>query len=134
MNKVVLIGRLTKDIEIRYTQKEDAVGNFTLAVQRNYKNANGETESDFINCVCFKQIAKLIEQYTNKGDQLAIEGKIQTRNYEDKEGKKRTSTEVVVENIQFLGAKKKEENPYKDMSIKTEASQQFEIDDSMLPF
>lgn len=136
MNRVILLGRLTKDIEVRYTESGTAVGNLTLAVKRKIKNVNGEYESDFINCVCWKEKAEIISKYIKKGDPLLIEGRIQTRSFEDKDGKKKYSTEVAIEHIDFVGTKKEEkkENPYKDMSVKVEASQQIEITDEDLPF
>ena len=145
MNKVVLLGRLTKDIELRYTEQQVAVGNLTLAVKRRIKNTNGEYESDFINCVCWKETAETMNKYLKKGDPVLVEGRIQTRNFEDKDGNKRYTTEVVIEHMDFVSSKKsesqsgtesgtQEENPYKDMSVKVEASQQFEITDEDLPF
>lgn len=139
INSVTLVGRLTKDIEVRYTQSEKAVGNFTLAINRRFKNQNGEYETDFIDCVVFGKQAETMAQYTKKGDLIGVEGSIQKRAYEDKEGNKRYATEIMVEKITFLQTNKKEEtkvedNPYKDMSVKVEASQQFEITDDDLPF
>lgn len=139
INSVILIGRLTKDIEVRYTQSEKAVGNFTLAINRRFKNQNGEYETDFIDCVIFGKQAETMSKYTQKGDLIGVEGSIQKRAYEDKEGNKRYATEIMVEKITFLQTNKKEEpkvenNPYKDMSVKVEASQQFEITDDDLPF
>lgn len=105
-NTVLLIGRLTKDIEVRYNENEVGIGNFTIAVTRNYKNINGEYETDFINCVCFKHIVDTMKQYTKKGDLLGIKGRLQTRNYEDKKGIKHYVTEVIVEKISFLSSRK----------------------------
>ena len=133
MNTVILIGRLTKEVELRYTEKELPIANFTIAINRDYKNEKGEYETDFINCVVFQQSAKLMGEYTHKGDLIGIKGRLQTRNYEDKEGKKHYITEVIAERITFLQTKK-EDNPYKDMSVKTEQQQQFEISPEDLPF
>lgn len=108
-NTVILIGRLTKNIEIRYTEKEMPIGNFTIAINRQYKNINGEYETDFINCVVYSQIAKTMAEYTVKGDLIGVKGRLQTRTYEDKEGKKHYITEVIAEKITFLQNKKKEE-------------------------
>ena len=139
INNVVLVGRLTRNIEVRYTQSEKAVGNFTLAINRRFKNQNGEYDTDFIDCVIFGKQAETMAQYTTKGDLIGVEGSIQKRAYEDKEGNKRYITEIMVEKITFLnGVKKKEqpeeENEFKDSSIKTEQQQQFEITDEDLPF
>ena len=111
MNRVCLNGRLTKDIDLRYTQNNVAVASFTLAVQRKFKNQNGDYESDFINCVAYKQTANLMNEYVRKGDLIGIEGRIQTRSYENKDGKKVYITEVIVENIDFLSTNKIEKDP-----------------------
>lgn len=109
MNKVLLTGRLTKNPELKYTTSNVAVSQFSLAVNRNFKNAEGVYDADFINCVAYRKTAELIAEYTKKGDLLGIEGRIQTRSYDDKEGNKRYATEVIVDNIEFLSSKKKEE-------------------------
>lgn len=115
MNKVCLTGRITKDIEIRYTQNNVAISNFTLAVTRNYKNADGTYETDFITCVAYNKTAELLSKYIKKGDLLGIEGRIQTRRYEDKDGKTIYITEINVDNMDFLQPKgnstNKEEKP-----------------------
>lgn len=107
MNKVCLTGRITKNIELKYNQNNVAITNFTLAVTRKFKNQNGEYESDFINCIAYKSTAELLSKYVKKGDLLGIEGRIQTRNYE-KDGKRIYVTEVIVDSIDFLQAKKDE--------------------------
>ena len=139
INSVILIGRLTKDTEIRYTNSEKAVGNFTLAINRRFKNQNGEYETDFIDCVVFGKQAETMAQYTKKGDLIGVEGSIQKRAYEDKEGNKRYATEIMIEKITFLQPNKKEEtkvedNPYKDMSVKVESESNIQYDESQLPF
>lgn len=112
MNKVVLIGRLVRDPELRYTGSNIAVATFSLAVNRNYAGANGERETDFINIVVWRKQAENVKNYIKQGSQVAIEGRIQTRSYEDKEGQKRYVTEVVAENVQFLESKgSREERP-----------------------
>lgn len=108
MNRVCLNGRLTKDIELRHTQNNVAVAQFTLAVPRRFKNSNGDYESDFINCVAYKQTAEILNKYIGKGDLIGIEGRIQTRSYDNQDGKKVYVTEVIVENVEFLTTKKKE--------------------------
>jgi single-strand DNA-binding protein len=133
-NTILLVGRLTKDSELRYTESEKAVGNFNIAVNREYKNENGEYETDFFNCVAYGKVAETMQQYTHKGDLVGVKGRLQSRNYEDKEGKKHYVVEVIPERITFLQAKKEEKNEYKDMSIKTEQQQQFEINPEDLPF
>ena len=108
MNKVIIIGRNTKDIELRQTTAGTSAVEFSVAVKRTFKSANGEYESDFINCVAFKNTAELISRYVNKGDMVCVVGRIQTRNYTNKEGKKVYVTEVVVEEVEFLQSKKQE--------------------------
>lgn len=130
MNKVILVGRLTKEIEVRYTEKEIPVVNFTVAINRDYKNQNGEYETDFINCIAFQQSAKFMSEYLHKGDLIGVVGKIQTRNYEDEKGK-HYITEIIVEKVRALS---KAKNEYENMSVKTERQQQVEISPEELPF
>jgi single-strand DNA-binding protein len=105
LNRVVLIGRLTKDPELKYTPSGVAVANFTLAVDRNFKSANGESEADFIPCVVFKQLAELCRNYLAKGRLAAVDGRLQIRTYEGNDGQRRWVTEVVAENVRFLSPK-----------------------------
>jgi len=106
MNKVVLIGRLTKDPELRYTQGGTAVANFTLAVNRRFSNQNGEREADFINCVAWQKTAEFVANYFKKGQQMAMEGRIQVSSYDGNDGQKRWKTDVIAENVEFCGSKK----------------------------
>lgn len=105
MNKVFLIGRLVRDPELRYTGSNIAVATFSLAVNRNFAGANGERETDFINIVVWRKQAENVKNYLNQGSQVAIDGRIQTRNYDDQNGQKRYITEVVADNVQFLDTK-----------------------------
>lgn len=105
MNKVILIGNLTKDPELRYTPNGVAVATFTLAINRPRTNQAGEREADFINIVAWQKLADLCATYLRKGRQAAVEGRIQTRSYDNKEGKRVYVTEVVAENVQFLGGR-----------------------------
>lgn len=105
MNRVCLIGNLTKAVEVRYTQKGMAIANFTLAIRREIKKEDGTYDSDFINCVAYGKQAEALGKYIDKGSTLSVEGRIQTGSYE-KEGKKVYTTDVVVEKIQFLDSKK----------------------------
>jgi single-strand DNA-binding protein len=109
MNIVVQIGRVTKDVELRQTTSGKSAVEFSLAVKRDYKSANGEYESDFFNCVSFGKTAELISKYVKKGDQIAVDGKLQTRNYTNKEGRKIYVTEIRVDNVEFLQAKKQDQ-------------------------
>jgi len=105
LNRVVLIGRLTKDPELRYSPSGVAVTNFTLAIDRKFKNAQGEKETDFIPCVMFKQLAELCANYLAKGKLASVDGRIQVRTYNDKDGQKHWITEVVAEDVHFLSPK-----------------------------
>ena len=109
MNRVIEIGRVTKDIELRQLTSGTSAIEFSIAVKRAFKNANGEYESDFFNCIAFKNTAELISRYVKKGDMLGIVGRLQTRNYTNKEGRKIYVTEIVVEEVEFLQTKKQEE-------------------------
>ena len=109
MNKIILTGRLTKNPELRYTTSNVAVCQFSLAVTRNFKNQNGEYESDFITCITYRNSAEMMAEWTKKGDLLGIEGRLQTRSYDDKDGKKVYVSEVIVDRVEFLSSRKKEE-------------------------
>ncbi len=108
MNKTILIGRLVREPELRYTQSGIAVANFNLAVNRRFAK-EGEQQADFIQCVVWNKVAENVAKYLSKGSQVAVEGRIQTSSYDDKDGVKRYRTEVVAENVEFLNTKKKEE-------------------------
>lgn len=111
MNKVVMIGRTTANCELKQTASGTSVAEFRIAVKRAFKNANGENESDFFNCVAFSKLAETISRYVKKGDQVGIEGRLQTRNYTNKDGKKVYVTEIIVENVEFLQSKKEQNQP-----------------------
>ncbi len=110
MNKVFLIGRLTRDPELRYTGSNVAVASFSLAVNRNYTNQAGEREADFINIVVWRKQAENVKNYLSQGSQVAIDGRIQTRSYDGEDGKKKYVTEVVADNVEFLGTKSSNQN------------------------
>lgn len=102
INNVVLVGRITKDPELRYTTSNVAVATFSLAVNRTFKDANGERETDFINCVIWRQQAENLANWAKKGALIGITGRIQTRSYENQQGQRVYVTEVVAENFQML--------------------------------
>lgn len=104
MNKVFLIGRLTRDPELRYTGNNTAVATFSIAVNRNFTNQNGEREADFINIVVWRKQAENVKNYLSKGSQVAIDGRLQTRSYDDNNGQKRYVTEVIADNVEFMGS------------------------------
>lgn len=106
LNKVILIGNLTKDPEAKNTQSGNTVCTFNIAVSRKFKDANGDRQTDFINCVAWRQTANFISSYFHKGSKIAIVGSIQTRTYDDKDGKKVYVTEVVVDDAEFVESAK----------------------------
>lgn len=141
MNRVILIGRLTRDPELRYTQSNVAVTTFTLAVNRPFSNQAGEREADFINIIVWRTLAENCHKYTKKGSRVAIDGRIQTRSREDESGNKKYYTEVIADNVKFLDPKEKEAvdskevNPYEEMGKQVKEEQQtFEYSDEDLPF
>lgn len=105
MNKAFLIGRLTRDPELRYSSSDAAIVNFSIAIDRQYTNNQGQRETDFINIVAFQKQAENIKKYVSKGSLVAVDGRIQTRNYEDKDGKRVYVTEVVADRVQFLDSR-----------------------------
>ena len=125
MNHVVLIGRLTKDVELRRTNSGKAVASFSLAVNKDFKNEQGSYDADFIDCVAFEGKAETIGKYVRKGDRFAVVGQLATRSYESKEGKKVKVTEVKVTGFDFLENKKQTEA--NDFAL-------LDVDDADLPF
>ena len=105
MNKIILVGRLTRDPELRSTSTGISTANFTVAVNRNFKNKDGQYDADFISCVAFRNTADFVSKYFKKGNLICLDGRIQTRNYDAQDGTKRYVTEVVVENVEFVGGK-----------------------------
>lgn len=106
INRTILVGRLTKDPELRYTPNGVAVSTFTLAVNRTYTNSQGEREADFINCVAWRKQAENIANYLRKGSLAGVDGRLQTRSYETKDGRRVYVTEVICESVQFLEPKR----------------------------
>ena len=103
LNCSVIMGRMTADAELRTTQSGLAVTSFTVAVDRSYVKQNEERQTDFINVVAWRQTAEFVTRYFHKGDMIAVQGHIETRNYEDKNGNKRTAVEIIAENVSFCG-------------------------------
>ena len=110
MNRVDLVGRLTRDPELRHTSSGRAVCQLNLAINRTFTNQNGEREADFINIIVWRKQAENVCNFLDKGSQVAIEGRIQTGSYTDKDGNNRTSFEVVADNVQFLDSKSQRSN------------------------
>ncbi len=117
MNKVFLIGRLVRDPELRYTGSNIAVATFSLAVNRNFTGPNGEREADFLNIVVWRKQAENVKNYLKQGSQVAIDGRIQTRTYDDQNGTKRYITEIVADNVQFLDTKSSREQSIPNSTI-----------------
>ena len=117
MNKVVLIGRLTKDPELRYTSSNIPSATFSLAVNRPFQNQNGVREADFINIVMWRKQAETAKKYLSKGSLIAVDGRIQTRNYDGTDGKKVYVTEVVADNFEFLESKGQRANMTSDENM-----------------
>ena len=137
LNKVVLIGRIVKDLDLRTTQKGTATATFTLAIDRRFKSQSGEKETDFISCVIWDKQAENAAKYVGKGSQVGVVGRIQTRSYEAKDGHKVYVTEVVVEEIEFMGGGKTERGSQRseyDQSPVEDDFQPLEDDDDDLPF
>ena len=105
INSVVLVGRMVKDAELKNTGSGTAVSSFTVAVNRQFTNQSGEREADFINCVAWRKTAELIAQYTRKGSMVGLEGRLQTRSYDNQQGQKVYVTEVLVDKVSFLDGK-----------------------------
>ena len=105
LNRVVLVGRLTKDPDLRFTPNGVAVANFTIAVNRPFSNQQGNKEADFINCVIWRKQAENLANYMKKGSMIGVDGRIQTRSFDGQDGKKVFITEVVADNVQFLDSK-----------------------------
>ena len=109
LNSVIIMGRLTADPELRTTTNGLSVTSFTVAVDRNYKSGD-ERQTDFINCVAWRQTADFVTRFFKKGQMIAVQGSLQVRNYEDKNGNKRTAYDVVADNISFCGSKSESGN------------------------
>ena len=151
INQAVLVGRLTSNAELRYTPSNQAVATFTLAVNRNRKNENGEREADFINCVIWRQQAENLANWVKKGALIGVTGRIQTRSYDNQQGQRVYVTEVVAESFQLLESRSSRENQgvdYKSLYQKPaqstrnfareespfSASSTVDIDELTLPF
>ena len=132
MNKCIFIGNLTKDAELTTTPNGVSVAKFTIAVSRRFTNADGEREADFIDCVAWRNQAENLSKYCSKGDKIAVTGALQVRTCEAQDGTKRKITEIVADDIEFIGKKKDGENTG-DFKRKKPTMQEFE-DDEELPF
>ncbi|HER6279776.1 TPA: single-stranded DNA-binding protein [Streptococcus pyogenes] len=140
INNIVLVGRMTKDAELRYTASQVAVATFTLAVNRRFKEQNGEREADFINCIIWRQSAENLANWAKKGALIGVTGRIQTRNYENQQEQRVYVTEVVAESFQMLESRNSQQQSGQDNSSQNDNSQPFgnsnpmDISDDDLPF
>lgn len=136
LNKVILIGRITADPELKKTQTDVSVASFSIAVQRDYKNADGEYDTDFINCVAWRNTADFICRFFKKGAPICVVGAIQTRKYEDKDGNKRTAVEVIITEAKFVEGKKDDntQTAPAPMGVAGNDVEFEEFDDDELPF
>ncbi|KRK94204.1 single-stranded DNA-binding protein [Companilactobacillus futsaii] len=124
INRVVLVGRLTRDSELRYTTSGNAVSQFNLAVNRQFTNSQGEREADFINCVIWRKAAENFTNFTHKGSLVGIDGRVQTRNYENQQDQRVYVTEVVVENFSLLESRSDANNQQQNSSSTNDYSHQ----------
>ena len=136
MNSVNLVGRLTKDVDLRKTPNGKLVGNFTLAVNRRFKNQQGEYEADFIMCQIWGDSADTLARYVHKGQMVAVAGRINTRNYENQQGQRVYVTEVIVENFTLIsgGGQKQEQTPVQQNSPFNDFGTQVDNSEDDLPF
>lgn len=140
INRVILTGRLTKDPELKYTANGVAVVSFTLAVDRQFKSKNGDREADFINCVIWRKQAEAFANYNQKGSMVGIDGRLQVRSYENKQGARVYVTEVVVENFSFLGGSRQDNNQQQTLQNQRgsdpfqDAGQEIDVNDDDVPF
>ena len=134
LNKVVLMGRLTKDPETRSTPSQVNVTNFSLAVDRSFKSQNEERQTDFINIVCWRHTADFVQKYFTKGQLVAVSGRLQTRSWDDNEGKKRYATDVVADEVFFAEGKRDSSGNGGGNSTTDNADFSAIVDDDNLPF
>ena len=114
INRTVLVGRLTRDPELRYTSSNKAFARFTIAVNRTFAGANGEREADFISCIVWNRQAENLARFVKKGSLIGVEGRIQTGSYDDKDGIRKFTTDVVCDSVQFLEPKGSDNGPQED--------------------
>ena len=137
VNNVVLVGRLTKDVELKYTQSGMAVAKFILAVNRQFKK-EGQPDADFITCTAFSKTAENLANFMRKGSQIGVVGNIQTGSYDDKDGKRVYTTDVICNNIQFLESRQEQQGGQQQQQYQAppqyQAPQQAPMNDEDLPF
>ncbi|WP_025725074.1 single-stranded DNA-binding protein [Acholeplasma granularum] len=131
INRVVLVGRITRDVDVRSTQSGVSVVSFTLAVNRNFTSASGEREADFINCVAWRSTADFMKNYVKKGNLLGVDGRIQTRNYEDSDGRTVYITEIVADSVQLLESRNSQPDSQQPSRNRYEDNRQNDAQDEL---
>ena len=139
MNKVFLIGNLTRDPELTETPSGVAVCHFSIAVNRNYSSPDGERQTDFFNCTAWRSTAETVARYTKKGNKVAVSGSVQLRNYEDNQGAKRTAVDIIVQDVEFLTPKNGSGDSFDDTPAPAASTRKKPVlqaldDDSDIPF
>lgn len=129
LNRIDIMGRITRDLDLRTTPSGVSVLSFTLACERDFKNSNGERETDFIDCVAYRNTAEFISRFFKKGNMMAASGRLQIRNWEDKDGNKRRNAEIVIENAYFGESKSSTAPAGSDVEL-----EELDEDDGLLPF
>lgn len=133
LNKVFMQGRLVADPELRHTPNGVAVASFRIAVDRDFKDKSGERQADFVNVIAWRAIGEFVSKFFSKGRMAIVEGKLQSRNYEDKDGNKRYALEVIADNVYF-GDSKKDQEPEKEPEFQPPQFTEYQDDDGDLPF
>ena len=133
LNKVFMQGRLVADPELRHTPNGVAVASFRIAVDRDFKDKSGERQADFVNVIAWRATAEFVSKFFSKGRMAIVEGKLQSRNYEDKDGNKRYALEVIADNVYF-GDSKKDQEPEKEPELQPTQFTEYLDDDGDLPF
>lgn len=125
INRVVLVGRMTRDPELRRTPQGDAVTSFTLAVNRNFTSRDGQQQADFINCVVWRKPAENVERYCSKGSTVGVEGRIQTRSYDNSQGQKVNVVEVICDSVQFLNTRQEDQAQMNTQKVQQTATNEY---------
>ena len=134
LNRVILVGRLTRDPDLKYTGTGNPVCSFTLAVDRPFKNAQGQTEADFIRIKVWRKLAEVVAEHTAKGLRVAVDGRLEIRNYEDKEGQKKSATEVIADNVRFIDWKSEQGGEQTQQTPGDTFNNDYPPDDDQFPF
>ena len=135
LNRIIIMGRICKDVELRTSQNGTTLTNLTVAVDRDYQSGGSERQTDFIDVIAFKNTASFIERNFHKGQLIVVDGRLQSRKWEDRDGNKRVSWEVVADNVYF-GGDKKQENTYQAVNVNASAFEDLDDDEEtgQIPF